>query len=130
VAASRISGVYDGIGVPVPRTEFLAGIAEGVGVQADCTYVSHDFLTGRGINLWGGPRSLPFWFPLPEYAGVLSRDTADTLAAGLTLRPLADTARFTHDWWRSQLPADGRLGAGLTAPEEAEILEAWRVTRH
>jgi nucleoside-diphosphate-sugar epimerase len=130
VAARRTSGVYDGIGLPMPRAEFLAGVAEGVGVRPDYTYVSHDFLTGRGVNLWGGPRSLPFWFPLPEYAGILSRDTKDALAAGLTLRPLADTARFTHDWWRSQPPADRRLGAGLTAQEEAEILEAWRVARH
>jgi 2'-hydroxyisoflavone reductase len=130
VAASRTSGVYDGIGLPVPRAEFLAGVAEGVGARPDYTYVPHDFLTARGVNLWGGPRSLPFWFPLPEYAGILSRDTTDALAAGLTLRPLADTARFTHDWWRSQPPADGRLGAGLTAREEAEILDAWHVAQH
>jgi hypothetical protein len=46
-----------------------------------------------------------------------------------TVRSLADTARFTHEWWRFQSPADGRLGAGLTAREEAEILEAWHA-RH
>jgi nucleoside-diphosphate-sugar epimerase len=129
VAERRTSGVYDGIGPPVPRTEFLAGVAEGVGVRPDYTYVSHDFLTDRRVNLWGGPRSLPFWFPLPEYAGILSRDTTDALTAGLTLRPLADTAHVTHEWWRSQPPANGRLGAGLTAREEAEILDAWH-TRH
>lgn len=130
VAASRTSGLFDGIGLPVPRTEFLAGVADGVGGRPDYTYVSHDFLTARGVNLWGGPRSLPYWFPLPEYAGILSRDTTDTLAAGLTLRPLADTARYTHDWWRSQLSGNGRLGAGLTAREEAEILEAWHAARN
>ena len=130
-AINRTSGVYDGIGLPVPRAEFLAGVAEGVGgARSDYTYVPHDFLTGRGVNLWGGPRSLPFWFPLPEYAGILSRDTTDALAAGLTLRPLADTAHFTHDWWRSHPPASGRLGAGLTAGEEAEILEAWHLAAH
>jgi nucleoside-diphosphate-sugar epimerase len=127
VAENRTSGMYDGIGQPVPRAEFLAGIARGVGARPDYTYVSHDFLTGRGINLWGGPRSLPFWFPLPEYAGILSRDTTDTLDAGLTVRPVADTARFTHDWWRAKPPADRRLGAGLTARDETEILEAWHL---
>ncbi len=130
VAAARTSGVYDGMGLPVPRAEFLAGVAEGAGTDPDYTYVSHEFLTEQGVNPWAGPRSLPLWLPLPEYAGFLSRDTGDALAAGLTCRPLADTTRYTLDWWRAQPPADGPSRAGLTVEEEAETLAAWHaVTR-
>ena len=58
----------------------------------------------------------------------LSRcSNARALAAGLTCRPLADTARDTLAWWRG-LPDDRRSApkAGLTIAREAEVLAAWR----
>jgi hypothetical protein len=59
--------------------------------------------------------------PLPEFAGFSTRDTSPAIAAGLTPRPLAETARDTLHWVRA---ADGPI-SGLTADEERALLAAW-----
>jgi nucleoside-diphosphate-sugar epimerase len=131
-ARERISGTYDGIGPPVPRGTFLAEIATGVGTATpQLTWVSQEFLTEREVNPWAGPRSLPLWLPLPDYAGFLSRDASASLAAGLRPRPLAETARDTHDWSRAraaEAEPDSDRTAGLSADEESEVLAAWHAT--
>jgi hypothetical protein len=68
---------------------------------------------------------LPLWVPLPDFAGFATRDTAPARAAGLTVRPLAQTARDTLAWARS---AGGKV-TGLTADEESEALKAWHASR-
>jgi hypothetical protein len=80
--------------------------------------VSDDLLEGR----WAGPRSLPLWLPLPEFAGFATRDTTLARDAGLSVRPLSETARDTLAWWRA---ADSPI-TSLTADEESEVLAAWR----
>ncbi|MCH8939053.1 MAG: epimerase, partial [Gemmatimonadetes bacterium] len=51
------------------------------------------------------------------------------LAAGLTYRPLAVTARDTLNWHKT-LPAErqARLNRGITAEKEAELLAEWHST--
>ena len=51
---------------------------------------------------------------------------AAAVQAGLTFRPLGDTARDTVQWWNS-LPEERRAQprAGLPAEKEAEVLAAW-----
>lgn len=132
-ARERISGTYDGVGQPVSRGTFLAETGAGVGnVTPELTWITHEFLLAQEVNPWAGPRSLPLWLPLPDYAGFLSRDASPTLAAGLRPRPLADTARDTHEWSRKReaqaAPGSGRT-AGLSAAEESEVLAAWRESR-
>ena len=61
------------------------------------------------------------WLPLPEFAGFCTRDTTPARSAGLTLRPLAESARDTLAWAR----AAGGPVTGLTAEEEGSILAAW-----
>ncbi len=93
--------------------------------------MDQEFLVAQEVNPWAGPRSLPVWLPLPEYAGMLDHDVSATLAAGLAVRDLAQTARDTLTWAREAGrdraegadPAD--LRAGLTAAEEADVLAAW-----
>ncbi len=46
------------------------------------------------------PRSLPLWLP-DDGIGIASHDVSAAFAAGLTTRPLADTAQDTLDWLRS-----------------------------
>ena len=48
------------------------------------------------------------------------------LAAGLTFRPLATTARDTIDWYRAR-PAEERETprAGMSREREAELLGLW-----
>jgi nucleoside-diphosphate-sugar epimerase len=123
-AEKGISGVYDGIGAPVGRAEFLAGVARGLSTEPKLTWVEQEFLIEQGVQPWSGDRSLPMWLPLPEYAGFLSRDVSDALAAGLVTRDVADTARATHQWLISadQAGGDGGFRTGLRAEEEAELL--------
>lgn len=118
-----LAGAYDGAGAPVPMAELLDRVAVGVGVQPRLTWVDQQFLTEQKVNPWSGPRSLPLWLPLPEYGGFLTRDVTPSLAAGLSTRDLADTARdsLTYERTVTRDPA----GAGLTADEERELLAAW-----
>lgn len=126
-AEQRLAGVYDGIGAPVTREEFLAGVAQGVSTTPHLTWVDQEFLAEQGVEPWAGERSLPMWLPLPEGAGFLSRDVTDALAAGLSPRPLADTARDTLAWLRTDPPR--KPWAGITRDDEARLLAHWQATR-
>jgi 2'-hydroxyisoflavone reductase len=53
------------------------------------------------------------------------------VAAGLTFRPLADTAKATLDWHKTRPETEqkammeGRI-AGIPPEKEAEVLAAWK----
>jgi len=123
-AAAGRTGIVNGIGRPVARDEFFQAVGEGVGVEPSLTWIDQDFLTAQGIEPWMGPRSLPMWLPLPEYAGFMTRDVEGAFAAGLTQRPLADTARDTLGWLDDGTPKP-EPRAGLALEEEASVLAAW-----
>ncbi|QIX25321.1 epimerase [Nocardioides sp. JQ2195] len=118
-AERRTGGVLDGTGRATSRREFLDEVARGVGVQPRWTWVSQERLAEEGVAPWSGPRSLPLWVPLPEYAGHMSRDVDASYAAGLVTRPLADTARDTLAWLRA---TPGATRTGLTQADEASLL--------
>ena len=122
-AESGLTGIYDGIGAPITRGEFLDTIASAIGVTPKLTWVDQDFLAAQEVSPWMGERSLPMWLPLPDYAGFMTRDTSPSFAAGLTQRPLADTARDTLAWLDTAPERTRR--AGLTPTDEAEVLAAW-----
>jgi 2'-hydroxyisoflavone reductase len=85
--------------------------------------VASEFLAEHDVRPWSGPRSIPLWVPLPEYAGLMAHDVAPSFAAGLTTRPLSETARDTLAWLGATPDAEI---TGLTRDEEAEVLAAWR----
>ena len=99
--ADRPEGDFDAIGPSCTRGEFLAQCAGAVGADCSFVWVDRAFLERHDVKRWAGPRSLPLWLPLPEFAGFSTRDTSPALAAGLTLRPLAETARDTLRWVRA-----------------------------
>ncbi|AVT39661.1 NAD-dependent epimerase/dehydratase family protein [Plantactinospora sp. BB1] len=122
-AAERgLTGTYDGTGAPTTRAALLADVLPD---GAELSWVPQEFLAEQGVQPWSGPRSLPLWLPLPEYAGFLTRDVSPSLAAGLRTRPLAETVRDTSAWLATAGPEAGRR-IGLTEAEEAEVLAAWR----
>lgn len=103
---------------------FLDGINQGVGGAARFTWVDAAFLQERKVSPWS---DLPVWVPPVgegAYMGRISR--ARAVRAGLTFRPVADTARDTLAWWKT-LPAERRdkLRAGLSAERERDVLAAW-----
>lgn len=120
-AESGLVGTYDAICPPQPWGEVLAGIARAVDAEVTLRWVPQEVLIDRGVNPWGGPDSLPLWLPLPDYAGFLSRDVTDSLAAGLRIRPLADTARASLQT-EQELGLDRERRAGLTPAREAAVL--------
>jgi nucleoside-diphosphate-sugar epimerase len=127
-AAGGLTGVYDGIGEPMPRGEFLARISAAVGrPEPRLTWVDQEFLVDHEVEPWSGPRSLPLWLPLPAYAGFLTRDVGAALAAGLTVRDLGETARDTLSWYVDE--GERTLISGLTPQDESAVLAAWHARR-
>lgn len=120
-AEIHLTGIYDGIGPIRTRGEFLSECASALNTSCTFTWVDRAFLEAHDVRRWAGPRSLPMWLPLPDYAGFLTRDTSPARAAGLTSRPIAATARDTLQW----LLASGGPVVGLTADEERDVLAAW-----
>lgn len=121
-AEHRRTGVYDGVGPVMPFGELLAEVADGVGVESALTWAPSDFLEAHDVETWAGDRSLPLWLPRPEYDGMLSHDVIPSLEAGLTIRPVADTARDTLAWLRAHPDANR---TGISREAEAEVLAAW-----
>jgi 2'-hydroxyisoflavone reductase len=123
-AETGLTGIFDGIGAPVTRSEFFAGAAAGLSVTPDLTWVDQEFLTAQGVAPWAGERSLPMWLPLPEYGGFMAHDVTPSLEAGLSPRPLAETARDTLEWLQNA-PARPHT-AGISVKDETDILAEWR----
>ncbi|MGI5247470.1 NAD-dependent epimerase/dehydratase family protein [Dactylosporangium sp. CA-139066] len=122
-AADGLAGPFDGIGAPMTRQEFHDGLGAGVGVTQSLTWVDQEFLTAHEVAPWAAPRSLPFWLPLPQYAGFMSRDVTPSIEAGLRIRPLADTVRDTFAAFRDATHIDAKHGLGID--EEIELLREW-----
>jgi 2'-hydroxyisoflavone reductase len=123
-AQNGLTGTFDGIGPSFTRGAFLAECQDALDASCTFTWVDRPFLEGQNIKRWSGPRSLPMWVPLPEYAGFNTRDTSPARDAGLTARPLSQTARDTLSWARG---AGGPV-TGLTADEENAALKAWHAS--
>ena len=121
-AEQRLDGVYDGVGAPTLRADFLAEVARGVSsTAADFVWASEEQLAAQSVEPWAGPRSLPVWVPGADERGFMAHDVTPSLEAGLRLRPLAETARDTLAWVRATPDA---TVTGLTLPEEQEIITA------
>jgi nucleoside-diphosphate-sugar epimerase len=116
-----LTGIFDGIGPALSRGELLRTCAAALGSSCTFTWVDRAYLEQHDVRRWAGPRSLPLWLPLPDYAGFATRDTTPARDAGLAVRPLAETARDTLDWLRA---SNGAV-VGLTAHEESDVLAAW-----
>jgi 2'-hydroxyisoflavone reductase len=117
------AGTYNAV-APERRTtlrEMLEAIREGVGGDARFTWVAAGFLREHEVAEW---TEMPFWIADPAEHGVQMVDNSRALAAGLALRPLADTARDTLQSDRAHPPADERKG-GITREREAELLASW-----
>jgi 2'-hydroxyisoflavone reductase len=92
--------------------------------NATFTWVNADFLEAQKVAPWS---DMPVWIPpRGEEGGGARISIQKALAKGLTFRPLAETARDTLAWFKSQ-PAErqAKLKAGLTPEREKEVLAAW-----
>lgn len=118
-----LHGTYHATG-PVPPTTLgrvLETCRRAVGSEAALTWVPEEFLSRHGVQAW---MEMPLWVPR-DAEGMVRVDVSRAVAAGLTFRDVAETARDTLAWHRRR-PGSGRLEAGLPEAREREVLEAWR----
>lgn len=119
LAEDRTGGVLDAVGPAMPFADLLGECLPA----ASLVWVDQDFLQAEGVQPWTGPDSIPVWLPRPEYDGMLAHDAQPALDAGLSVRPVAETARDTHGWLESDPAA--RIG-GITREREVELIAGWR----
>jgi 2'-hydroxyisoflavone reductase len=127
VVERQLTGIYNAIGPASPLAvgALLDECRHAAASDARFTWVDAAFLEKRQVMPW---RDLPVWIPPTgdgKYLGRISRERA--VNAGLTFRPVAETARDTLAWW-NRLPAERRQKprAGLDAERERSVLAAWR----
>lgn len=116
-AEERVTGTYDAIGPAQPLETLLTDMAPA-GVEL--VPATDEQLLAAGVQHWSGPKSLPLWVP-QEMIGFGAHDPSPSLAAGLTIRPLADAVDGALARER-ELGLDRERRAGLSAAEEAEVL--------
>ena len=87
-----------------------------------------EFLAEHGVRPY---QEMPVWRPPVEGSEGFARfDLTPEVEAGLTFRPLADTAAATLEYHYSR-PAERRQNfrAGLSAERERDVLAAWHSSR-
>jgi 2'-hydroxyisoflavone reductase len=126
VCERGLHGPYNALG-PMHELTFAAMLeACKWAAQSDATFtwVDEKFLLERDVKPWS---ELPVWIPdSPADVGFMRTSNAKAVAAGLTFRPVEETARDTLAWFNA-LPdaATHSWKAGLTPDRERSILEAW-----
>ncbi|MFE5341268.1 NAD-dependent epimerase/dehydratase family protein [Isoptericola sp. NPDC056578] len=123
LAERRTRGTFDAVGPVTPVGDLLAAVARGVGAAPRWAWADDAALAAADVRPWSGERSLPLWLPRPEYDGMPAHDAAPARAAGLSPRPVEETARDTLAWLRE---APAAAVTGLTAGEEAAVLAGLR----
>lgn len=126
LAEAGTTGRFNATG-PATRlsmAEMVYGIRAITSTPVSFTWVPFDFLREQGLRPWS---DMPAWIPDDPISFVSVRRA---LAAGLTLRPLADTALDTLLFHQSRSPEEQNdLQAGISPNREREILEAWHGSR-
>jgi 2'-hydroxyisoflavone reductase len=121
---ARTMGVYNAVGPDKPLTmgNFLDTCKSVSESNAQITWVDEKFLLERNVAPW---QDLPLWLSEESKLGhTISNQRA--LAAGLTIRPLAETVRDTLNWMNADMPAAlERQRNTLSAEREQTILQEW-----
>jgi len=121
---NRETGIYNATGPAKPLVigEMLHQIKGAFNSDATFTWVLADFLEKHKVEAWS---DMPVW--TGDESGMARTNITRALAKGLTFRPLAETARDTLAWFKSQAQdRQSKLRAGLTPEREAEVLAQWR----
>jgi len=119
------TGTFNATGPESPLTMagMLYGIRAVTSTPLSITWVDADFLREHEVGGW---MEMPVWvYPETETQGFSAYDCTKAIEAGLSFRPLAETARDTLNWWKSLPEEDQGLRTGIDPEKEANILRAW-----
>jgi 2'-hydroxyisoflavone reductase len=130
IIASAGRGVSGAFNLAAPaRTfaDFLEQCRELLGGRARVEWVDPEWLLAQGV----APNTeLPIWTPWPGFEFQFAVDAGKAVAAGLHVRPLAETVRASIDW--DDAYGIGRAAPGgvaikglLTGAREEELLARW-----
>ena len=128
---NRTAGTFNaaGPGSPMGMHPFVYGVHAAVSSEVSWVMgTDYDFLQEHRVQF-----IIPWIIPIGDYVGSARINIDRAKAAGLTYRPLAQTAIDTLDWWYSDAVTDERRDTawtdaerGITAEREAEIIAAWK----
>lgn len=124
-------GIYNCVGprVPRPMSELLYGIRAVTTAETTFTWVDDiEFLASMRVRPYA---EMPVWRPPTNgNEGFARFDLTPEVEAGLTFRPLAETAADTLDYHYSRpVERQQAFRSGLSAEREAEVLRAWHARR-
>lgn len=124
VAEQRTVGVFNATGHPTAIGTVLDAMQPLARRPATFTFVNAEFLEAHGVSPWS---DMPMWIPpRGDEVGFLQTSIARALENGLTLRPIAETARDTLAWFETLPPErQAALRSGLPADRERDVLQAW-----
>jgi 2'-hydroxyisoflavone reductase len=114
------TGVYNATGpdYPLSMRQFLEECQSVSGSDTRFTWVDEAFLGDILEEVNFQP-----WVP-DEYVGMRDVNCNKAFAAGLTFRPLADTARDTLAW-KANISIKDEMRSGLKPKQEQELLQKW-----
>ncbi|MEJ7597868.1 MAG: NAD-dependent epimerase/dehydratase family protein [Kofleriaceae bacterium] len=125
----RAVGVFNALG-PAERVTMKAtldGTNEGAGGKGKPVWVDAAFLEQHGVAPWS---ELPMWFDTTgEMAGFGTMSNARAVKAGLSFRPIRDTARDTLAWLDTLTDPAERTkfrSTGIARDKELKVLAAWK----
>ena len=123
--ANDLGGAYNLVAPAAHWTfgELLDTCARVAGCAPRWVWADAAWLEAQQVGPW---MELPLWLPADaQHAAFMHTDASRAMAAGLTIRPLADTVADTLAWWRA-LPAtaQGFTQTGLAPEREQTLLAA------
>jgi 2'-hydroxyisoflavone reductase len=128
-------GTFNALGPDkkITMREVLDGCNAAGGNKAKLTWVDWKFLEKQDVGPWA---EMPMWIPTEEDPGFGTMANARAVKAGLTFRPIGDTAKDTLAWLAAlpaDTPADKRakmISTGIARDKEAKVLAAWHAAGH
>jgi len=122
LAETSTSGIFNGVG-PGSRlsmAEMVYGIRAVTSSTVRFTWVPTRYLRENDVQSYS---DMPIWIPGDPLSAV---DNSHAQNAGLTFRPLAQTAADTLAWHKTRPQEEqDKLRIGIDPKREREVLEAW-----
>ncbi len=129
LAETNTFGIFNASGPAKPLTmrDMLRDVGRGVHARAHLTWARTSFLEDEKVAAWS---DMPVWVPgQGDTAGFHRRSLKRAQRAGITYRPVEDTAADTLRWFRTLPPErQAKLRSGITPAREAELLA--KLKRH